>query len=124
VQGSGSQPESACEVCGGSPQNRQVTSLSHKTKTGGSAGRNGIQTRREASMLEDTWRDRGACVGRTRIAAKAWPLDEKYEVLTKVPLGVCVLLCNRGNFVFRMPPYKLNGERMAAISWNPSSFAS
>jgi hypothetical protein len=38
VQGSGSRPESACGVCGGSPQNCQVTWLSHKTKTEGSAG--------------------------------------------------------------------------------------
>jgi hypothetical protein len=36
--GSGSQLESARGVCGGSPQNRRVTWLSHKTKTGGSAG--------------------------------------------------------------------------------------
>jgi hypothetical protein len=41
VQGSGSRPESACGVCSGSPQNRRVTWLSHKTKTGGSAGRDG-----------------------------------------------------------------------------------
>jgi hypothetical protein len=26
---------------------------------------------------EDTWRDRMACVGRTRGAAKAWPSDGK-----------------------------------------------
>jgi hypothetical protein len=38
VQGCGSQPESAHRVCGGSPQNRRVTWLSHKTKTGGSTG--------------------------------------------------------------------------------------
>jgi hypothetical protein len=34
VQGSGSQPEFAQRVCGGSPQNRRVTWLSHKMKTG------------------------------------------------------------------------------------------
>jgi hypothetical protein len=44
VQGSGSRPESAREVCG-SPENRRVTCLSHKTKTGGSAGGDGIRTR-------------------------------------------------------------------------------
>jgi hypothetical protein len=49
VQGSGSRPESARGVCGGSPQNRRVTWLSHKTKTGGSAGGDGIRARREAS---------------------------------------------------------------------------
>jgi hypothetical protein len=36
VQGSGSRPEFARVVCGGSPQKRRVTWLSHKTKTGGS----------------------------------------------------------------------------------------
>jgi hypothetical protein len=49
VQGSGSQPESAHGVCGGSPENRRVTWLIHKTKTGGSAGGDGIRARREAS---------------------------------------------------------------------------
>jgi hypothetical protein len=42
VHSSGSRPESTRGVCGGSPQNRRVTWLSHKTKTGGSAGGNGI----------------------------------------------------------------------------------
>jgi hypothetical protein len=49
VQGSSSQPESARGVCDGSPQNRRVTWLRHKTKTGGSAGGDGIWARREAS---------------------------------------------------------------------------
>jgi hypothetical protein len=70
VQGSGSRPESARVVCGGSPENCRVTWLSHKTKTGGSAGGDGIWARREASMLADVWRDRRACVG-TRSAATA-----------------------------------------------------
>jgi hypothetical protein len=74
-QGSSSRPESACGVCGGSPQNRQVTWLSHKTKNGGSAGRDGIRVHRGASMSADTWRGRRACIGRTRIAAKAWSCD-------------------------------------------------
>jgi hypothetical protein len=50
VQGSGSRPESARGVCGGSPENRRVTWLSHKTKTGGSVGGDGIRARREALM--------------------------------------------------------------------------
>jgi hypothetical protein len=54
VQGSGSRPESARGVCGGSPQNRRVTWLSHKTKTGGSVGGDRIRARREASMPADT----------------------------------------------------------------------
>jgi hypothetical protein len=48
VQGSGSRSESARGVCGGSLENRRVTWLSLKTKTGGSAGGDGIRTRREA----------------------------------------------------------------------------
>jgi hypothetical protein len=71
VQGSGSRPESARGVYGGSPENRRVTWLSHKTKTGGSAGEDGIRARREASMSEDAWRDRRACVRRTRSSAMA-----------------------------------------------------
>jgi hypothetical protein len=73
VHGSGSQPESARGVCGGSPENRRVTWLSHKTKTGGSAGGDGIRARREASMPVDAWRDHRACVGRTRSVATVWP---------------------------------------------------
>jgi hypothetical protein len=37
-EGNGSRPESARGVCDGSPENHQVTLLSHETKTGGSAG--------------------------------------------------------------------------------------
>jgi hypothetical protein len=71
VQGSGSRPESARGVCGGSPENRQVTWLSHNTKTEGLAGGDRIRARREASMPADAWRDRRACVGRTQSAATA-----------------------------------------------------
>jgi hypothetical protein len=41
MQGSGSRLESARGVCDGSPENRRVTWLSHKTKTGGSAAETG-----------------------------------------------------------------------------------
>jgi hypothetical protein len=53
VQCSGSRPESARGVCGGPPQKRQITRLSHKGKTGGSTREDGIQARQEASMLAD-----------------------------------------------------------------------
>jgi hypothetical protein len=43
VLGSGSRPESARGVSDSSPQNRRVTWLRHKTKTGGSAGGDGIR---------------------------------------------------------------------------------
>jgi hypothetical protein len=46
VQGSGSRPESARGVCSGSPENCRVTWLSHKTKTRGSAGGDGIRAPR------------------------------------------------------------------------------
>jgi hypothetical protein len=90
VLGSGSQPEFACGVCGDSPQNRRVTWLSHKTKTGGSASEDGIRARREASMPADAWRDRRACIGRTRSAATAWPCDEEECYMTYLPLRGCI----------------------------------
>jgi hypothetical protein len=101
VQGSSSRLESAHGVCGGSPQNCQVTWLRHKTKTGGSAGGDGILARREASMLADTWQDRRACVGRTRTAAAAWPCDEEECYMTYLPLrGLYHNLSARGSLVF------------------------
>jgi hypothetical protein len=100
VQGSGSQPESARGVCGDSSQNRRVTWLNHKTKTGGSADRDGIWARREASMLADTWRDRRDCVGRTRSAAMVWPCDEEEFYMTYLPSrGLYHNLSARGSVV-------------------------
>jgi hypothetical protein len=90
VQGSGSRPESAHGVCGGSPENRRVTWLSHKTKTGGSASGDGIRARREASMPADTWRDCRACVKRTRSAATAWTCNEEECYMTNLPLRGCI----------------------------------
>jgi hypothetical protein len=90
VQGSGSQPESERGVCVGSPENRRVTWLSHKTKTAGSAGRDGIRVRREASMPADAWRDRRACVGRTRSEATAWLCNEEDCYMTYLPLRGCI----------------------------------
>jgi hypothetical protein len=63
-------------------------------------GRNGIQARQEASVLGETQRDHEACVGRMRIAAKAWLPDEKYQLLSIYPLRVVYLiLCSRGSLV-------------------------
>jgi hypothetical protein len=90
VQSSGSQRESARGVCGGSPENRRVTWLSHKTKAGGLAGGDGIRARREASMPADAWRDHRACVGRTQSAATAWPCDEEECYMTYLPLRGCI----------------------------------
>jgi hypothetical protein len=90
VKGSGSRPESARRVCGGSPQNHQVTWFSHKTKTGGSAGGDGIQARREALMPADTWWDHRACIGRTQTVATTWPCDEEECYMTYFPLRGCI----------------------------------
>jgi hypothetical protein len=90
VQGSGSRPESAHEVCGGSPENRRVTWLSHKTKTEGLAGGDGIRARREALMPVDAWRDRRACVGRMQSAATVWSCDEEECYMTYLPLRGCI----------------------------------
>jgi hypothetical protein len=90
VQGSGSQPKFARGVCDGSPENRRVTWLSHKTKTGGSAGEDGIPARREALMPADVWQDRKTCVGRMWSAATAWPCDEEECYMTYLPLRGCI----------------------------------
>jgi hypothetical protein len=85
VQGSSSRPESAHGVCRGSPQNRRVIWLSQKTKTGGSAGGDRIQARRDASMSGDTRQDHRACVGRMQTTVKAWVPNEKECYLTIMP---------------------------------------
>jgi hypothetical protein len=93
--------ESSRGVCGGSPQNRRVTCLSHKTKTGGSAGGDGIGVRREASMPGDAWRDRRACIGRTRSTATTWPCNEAECYMNYMPLrGLYHNLSARGSVVF------------------------
>jgi hypothetical protein len=117
VQGSSSQPESAHRVCGGSPENCWVTWLNHKTKTGGSAGRDGIKACQEASK-------RRTRVGIARLASRLSEVRSPgihlmvlRREFPKCPSGVCILvLCNRDSFVFRLSPYILRGERMAAIS--------
>jgi hypothetical protein len=90
VQGRGSRLESTRGVSGGSPENSRVTWLSHQTKTGGSAGRDGIRAHREASIPADAWRDRRSCVGRTQSAATARPCDEEECYMTYFPLRGCI----------------------------------
>jgi hypothetical protein len=126
VQGSGSQPDSARGVCGGSPQNRWVTWLSHKTKTGGLAGGDGIRERREASMPADAWRDRRACVGRTRSAATAWPCDEEECYMTHFPLrGLYHNLSVRGSVVICLAQEGLIyiSSRVSRQTINPGCFS-
>jgi hypothetical protein len=63
-------------------------------------GGDGIRAHREASMPTDTWRDRRACVGRTRTAATAWPCDEEECYMTYLPLrGLYHNLSARGSVV-------------------------
>jgi hypothetical protein len=52
-----------------------------------SAGVEEIRARREASIPADAWRDRKACVGRTRSATTGWPCDEEECYL---PLRGCI----------------------------------
>jgi hypothetical protein len=100
VHGSDSRPDSARGVCSGSPQNRRVTWLSHKTKTGGSAARDGIRAPREPSMSADTWRDHKAWIGRTRTTATVWLCDEEECYMTYFPLrGLYHNLSARGSVV-------------------------
>jgi hypothetical protein len=95
----------------------QVTWLSHKTKTGGSTGGDGIWARREASKRRT----------HVRIARLASRLREGrspgirpmvlQRQIPKVPLvGVYPSSGFRCILVFRLSPYILKGERMAPIS--------
>jgi hypothetical protein len=128
VQGSGSRRESARGVCGCSPQNHRITRLSHKTKTSCTRSTasccTGIRARRDASK-------RRTHVGITRLASRLSEVRSPgihstvlCRIFPKFPSGTCnLVLCNRGSFVFRLSPYIIRGERMVAISSNPSSFA-
>jgi hypothetical protein len=59
----------------------------------------------------------------SKFAVAGHPFDGAKTKIPKVPLGACILVLGfRGSFVFLLPPYNPNGERMVAISWNPSSF--
>jgi hypothetical protein len=68
-------------------------------------------------------RDRRACVEATRNAVVGHPSDGATKTNSQSALGVYLSLGFRGILVFGLPPYNPRGERMAAISWNPSSFA-
>jgi hypothetical protein len=101
----------------------RVTWFCHKTKIGGSAGRYGTRAHREASK-------RRTRVGIARLASRLRegrssgirPMVQQ-RLIPKVPLvDVYPSLSFRGILVFRLSPYILRRERMAAISRNPSSF--
>jgi hypothetical protein len=87
VQGSGSRPESACGICGGSPQNRRgylVEPQNQDRRLG--------RRRRDAGAsrdfeAEDTRRDRKACVEAKRGVVAGHPSDGATTRIPKVPLG-------------------------------------
>jgi hypothetical protein len=83
MQGSSSQPKSAREVCGGSPQNRRVEAQNQDRRLGGRRRDRGAPRSFDA---DGAWRDRKACVGRTWSAATAWPCDEEECYMTYLPL--------------------------------------
>jgi hypothetical protein len=95
----------------------RVTWLNHKTKTGGSAGGDGIRAHRDGSK-------RRTRVGIARLASRLRegrssgirPMVLQRHI-PKVPLvGVYPSLVFSGILVFRMSPYILRGERMAVVS--------
>jgi hypothetical protein len=108
VQGSGSQSESAREVCGGSPQNWPGYLVEPQNQDRRLDGRRQIRARREASKQRTR-------VGSARLASS----------LSKVRCRASVRWCydeNSQSALEGVYPYILRGERMSAISWNPNSF--
>jgi hypothetical protein len=124
VQGSGSQPKSTRGVYSGSPQNRSSYLVEPQNQDLRLGRWRRDPARREASKQRTR-------VGIARLASRLSEVQLsgiRLMVLRrefpKCPSGACILvLCNRGGFVFRLSPYILRGERMAAISRNPSSFS-
>jgi hypothetical protein len=72
---------------------------------------------------EDMGRDRMACVEATQGAVTEHPSDGEDMKTSKSALeGLVSLVIRKGHLDFRLPPYNPRGERMAANSWNTSSF--
>jgi hypothetical protein len=102
----------------------RVTWLSHKTKAGGSAGRDGIRARREASKQRTRIRIARFASRLSKVRSPGICLMVLQRHIPKMPLvGVYLSLNLRGILAFRLSPYKLRGEMMGTISRNPSSFA-
>jgi hypothetical protein len=64
-----------------------------------------------------------ACVEAKQGAVARHPSDGENLKTFKTALERLVSLVIKGTLDFWLPPYNPSGERMAAISWNPSSFA-
>jgi hypothetical protein len=73
-------------VCGGSPQNRQVAWLSHKTKTEGSADGDGIRAHQETPKRVTRGMIEVLALGGCEGPMDARPSDGELHVLTKMPL--------------------------------------
>jgi hypothetical protein len=59
----------------------------------------------------------------SKFAVTRHPSNSAMTKFPKGPSGACILLFGlRSSFVFWLPPYNQSGERIIAISWNPSSF--
>jgi hypothetical protein len=123
--GSDTQSKSAHRVCGGSPQNQLGYLVEPQNQDRRLSGR-----RRDPSAREDS--KKRTYVGITRLASRLRegqspgirPMVLQNHI-PKLPLvGVYPSFGFRGILVIRirLSPYILRGERMAALSRNPSSF--
>jgi hypothetical protein len=87
VQGSGSRPESAHGVCGGSPQNRLGYLVEPQNQDRRLSGRRRDPGTPRSFEAEDTRWDRKACVETKRGAVAEHPSDGTTSRIPKVPLG-------------------------------------
>jgi hypothetical protein len=85
-----------------------------------------IQACREASMPADAWRNRRACIGRTRSTAIAWPCDEEecymtYKALRSLYHNFSV----RGSVVFCLARegHMYISSRVSRQTINPDCFS-
>jgi hypothetical protein len=126
VQGSSSQPKSARGVCGGLPQNRRCYLVEPQNLDQRLGGRRWAPGTPRSFEAEDT-RSR---VGMARLASRLCkgrssgicPVVLQRHIPKVTLVSVYPSLGFRGILVFRLSPYMLRGQRMAAISQNPSSF--
>jgi hypothetical protein len=87
VQGSSSQPKSACGVCGGSPQNRPGYLVETQNQDKRLDGRRRDPGAPRSFEAEDTRRDRKACVEATRRAVIGHPSDGATKTYCQSALG-------------------------------------
>jgi hypothetical protein len=93
--------------------------------TDGEHRSNRCETTRSGDFeTEDTCQNRKVASRLSKFDVVGHPFDSAKTKIPKVPFeGVYPSVIDfRASFVFLVPPYNPSGERMAAISWNPSSF--